>query len=142
MFILNVLLLVFKILPCGFFVFFKDVQGFLLRDAQLFCPNCSKFAHLSKLNSMRASGTAYGGKKSLNGNMVFLSLADLHFIKSGRLLWNLKFRKGLEGAEQGGVDEKGQAECLRDTVLNLLEKRNSPRRFGSDVGPYQASVVR
>lgn len=92
---------------------------------------------------MKASGAAYGGKKSLNGNMVFLSLADLHFIQSGRLLWNLKFRKALEGAGQGGVDdEKGQAECLRDTVLNLLEKRNSPRELGSDVRTYQASVVR
>ena len=91
---------------------------------------------------MRASGPAYGGKKSLNGNTVFLSLADLHFIQSGHLLWNLKFRKVLGGAGQGGVDEKGQAEYLRDTVLNLLEKRNSPRGLGSDMGPYQASVVK
>lgn len=80
--------------------------------------------------------------------MVFLSLADQRFIQSGHLLLGLQFRrlertcKRLPGAGQGGEGEKGQAEPLRDTVLSLLEKRNSPRGLGSDMAPDQVAVVR
>ena len=111
----------------GFLLFFKDVQGFLLRDAQLFCPSCSKFTHLSKLARMRASGKAYGGwgeKPKWEHGVPVSCWSAFHTIRTSSVESQVQERLGRGWTGRGGwwegpsrVSQRHSAEPTRKKEL-------------------------